>query len=260
MKKIMIWVLSLCLMLAVPLNVFAVGSEYEYEEGTKISVSVPEKHKIEIDSPQDVTLYMDGVAIGPTDVSRLSGHLFTMDRIDENDREIKSVFVNGKDVTEEIFGDGYMIPSVYEDLVFSFVYADENSSVAATSSVTDTTVSTTIDSEPTESTVSESDTSASSTSDTSTSTSVSDTSTTSSLPGTNTSSNSGTSTSSVSGTSTSTQHEQSQTTSKNVTIATANPNPNNESPNTGDRAIVGSGFLVICSALAVYLLKRKKED
>ena len=140
MKKIIICFLSLCLLWTTPLNVFA-DSTYDYDESTKITVSVPEKHKIEIetDLQEGIVLYMDGKAVNSAEVDRLSEHTFTMNRFGENGREIKQVFLNGEDITDEIFGEGFTIPSVHENLEFSVVYADED-----VPSTTETTTTNTI--------------------------------------------------------------------------------------------------------------------
>ena len=73
MKKIIICFLSLCLLCTTPLNVFA-DSTYDYDESTKITVSVPEKHKIEIetDLQEGIVLYMDGKSVNSAEVDRLS--------------------------------------------------------------------------------------------------------------------------------------------------------------------------------------------
>ncbi len=137
MKKIIICILSLCLLWAASLYAFAVGP-YDYDEGAKISASVPEKHEIETHFSHGVMLYMDGSADYSAEVDRLSAHTFTMDRFDEDGREIKSVILNGEDITEEIFGDGYTVPSVYENLDFSIVYADEDATTATTAETSPT--------------------------------------------------------------------------------------------------------------------------
>ena len=153
MKKIIICFLSLCLLWTTPLNVFAVGS-YDYDESAKITVSVPEKHEIETDFSEDIMFYVDGKVVNFSEIDRLSEHTFKMDRFDKNGREIKQVFLNGKDITDEIFGEGFTIPSVHEDLKFSVVYVDEDSP-STTAAATETTKITTTETTSTNTTPAE---------------------------------------------------------------------------------------------------------
>ncbi len=126
MKKIVCFLLSLCLLsFSVPAVYAEEQSSYSYDDTTKISVTVPEYHSVTGELPDGVVLYMDGNAVDSTNVKRLSSHTFTIGNTDENNRKIDKVYVNGEDITDEITGEGYTVPSVYEDLFFTVTLGDE---------------------------------------------------------------------------------------------------------------------------------------
>lgn len=126
MKKIVCFLLSLCLLsFSVPAVYAEEQSSYSYDETTKISVTVPEYHSVTGELPDGVILYMDGNAVNEANVERLSSHTFTIGSTDGNNRKIDKVYVNGEDVTDEITGEGYNVPSVYEDLFFTVTLGDE---------------------------------------------------------------------------------------------------------------------------------------
>lgn len=214
-------ILSLCLLLSASVYAFA-AAPYDYDEGTKIVVSVPEKHEITTHFSHGVMLYMDGSADYSAEVDRLSAHTFTMDRFDEDGREIKSVILNGEDITEEIFGDGYTVPSVYEDLDFSIIYVDEDATTATTAETppADTTPAETAATTPTDTKPA----------DTTAITTSADTKPT-------------------------------ETTAAPETSAeTASTAPADNNPDTGVKvqAPFGIGIFFIASALGVYLLRKKE--
>lgn len=126
MKKIVCFLFSLCLLsFSVPAVYAEEQSSYSYDDATKISVTVPEYHSVTGELPDGVVLYMDGNAVNATNVKRLSSHTFTIGNTDGNNRKIDKVYVNGEDVTEEIMGEGYNVPSVYRDLFFTVTLGDE---------------------------------------------------------------------------------------------------------------------------------------
>ena len=126
MKKIVCFLLSLCLLsFSVPAVYAEEQSSYSYDDTAKISVTVPGYHSVTGEMPDGVVLYMDGNAVKETNVERLSSHTFTIGSTDENNRKIDKVYVNGEDVTDEITGEGYTVPSVYEDLFFTVTLGDE---------------------------------------------------------------------------------------------------------------------------------------
>ena len=126
MKKIICFLLSLCMLsFSLPVVYAEEQSAYSYDDTTKITVTVPGYHSVTGELPEGVVLYMDGNAVTEANVERLSSHTFTIGSTDENNRKIDKVYVNGEDVTDEITGEGYTVPSVYEDLFFTVTLGDE---------------------------------------------------------------------------------------------------------------------------------------
>ena len=100
MKKIT--ALLLCFLLLCTYSVTAFAAEPEAEEtNTVISVTVPDSHKITV-TADSARVFYEGV----------SGEEFTVERLGEprlliraeSGKVIKSVMINGEDVTEELHG------------------------------------------------------------------------------------------------------------------------------------------------------------
>ena len=121
MKKLT--ALLLCFLLLCTCSVTAFAAEPEAEEtNTVISVTVPDSHKITV-TAENATVFYAGV----------SGEEFIEERLSEprlliraeSGKVIKSVMINGEDVTEELHG-GYLdLAPVYEDKVITVTTEDE---------------------------------------------------------------------------------------------------------------------------------------
>ena len=121
MKKLT--ALLLCFLLLCTCSVTAFAAEPEAEEtNTVISVTVPDSHKITV-TAENAKVFYEGV----------SGDSFTVERLStprlliraESGKVIKSVMINGEDVTEELHG-GYLdLAPVYEDKVITVITEDE---------------------------------------------------------------------------------------------------------------------------------------
>ena len=115
--------LLLCFLLLCTCSVTAFAAEPEAEEtNTVISVTVPDSHKITV-TADSARVFYEGV----------SGDSFTVERLStprlliraESGKVIKSVMINGEDVTEELHG-GYLdLAPVYEDKVITVTAEDE---------------------------------------------------------------------------------------------------------------------------------------
>ncbi len=121
MKKIT--ALLLCFLLLCTCSVTAFAAELEAEEtNTVISVTVPDSHKITV-TADSAKVFYEGV----------SGDSFTVERLStprlliraESGKVIKTVMLNGEDVTAELHG-GYLdLEAVYEDKVITVTTEDE---------------------------------------------------------------------------------------------------------------------------------------
>ena len=121
MKKLT--ALLLCFLLLCTCSVTAFAEEPEAEEtNTVISVAVPDSHKITV-TADSARVFYEGV----------SGDSFTVERLStprlliraESGKVIKSVMINGEDVTEELHG-GYLdLAPIYEDKEITITTEDE---------------------------------------------------------------------------------------------------------------------------------------
>ena len=121
MKKLT--ALLLCFLLLCTCSVTAFAAEPEAEEtNTVISVTVPDSHKITV-TAENAKVFYEGV----------SGEEFTVERLStprlliraESGKVIKTVMLNGEDVTAELHG-GYLdLAPVYEDKVITVTAEDE---------------------------------------------------------------------------------------------------------------------------------------
>ena len=121
MKKLT--ALLLCFLLLCTCSVTAFAAEPEAEEtNTVISVTVPDSHKITV-TAENAKVFYEGV----------SGEEFIVERLNEprlliraeSGKVIKSVMMNGEDVTEELHG-GYLdLAPIYEDKVITVTTEDE---------------------------------------------------------------------------------------------------------------------------------------
>ena len=115
--------LLLCFLLLCTCSVTAFAAEPEAEEtNTVISVTVPDSHKITV-TADSARVFYEGV----------SGDSFTVERLStprlliraESGKVIKTVMLNGEDVTAELHG-GYLdFAPVYEDKVITVTAEDE---------------------------------------------------------------------------------------------------------------------------------------
>ena len=121
MKKIT--ALLLCFLLLCTCSVTAFAAEPEAEEtNTVISVTVPDSHKITV-TAENAKVFYEGVSGEEFIVERLSEPRLLIRA--ESGKVIKSVMINGEDVTEELHG-GYLdLTPVYEDKVITVTAEDE---------------------------------------------------------------------------------------------------------------------------------------
>ena len=121
MKKITALLLCFLLLCMCSVTAFAAQPEDEITT-TVISVTVPDSHKITV-SAENAKVFYDGV----------SGEEFTVGRLErprllvraESGKVIKSVMLNGEDVTDLLHG-GYLdLAPVYEDKVLTVTTEDE---------------------------------------------------------------------------------------------------------------------------------------
>ena len=115
--------LLLCFLTLCTCCVTAFAAEPEAEEtNTVISVTVPGSHKISVTAENARVLY-EGVSGEEFIVERLSDPRLLIRT--ESGKVIKSVMINGEDVTEELHG-GYLdLGAVYEDKVITVTTEDE---------------------------------------------------------------------------------------------------------------------------------------
>ena len=120
MKKLT--ALLLCFLLLCTCSVTAFAAEPEEIIKTVISVTVPDSHKITV-TAENAKVFYEGV----------SGDSFTVERLStprlliraESGKVIKTVMLNGVDVTAELHG-GYLdLAPVYEDKVITVTTEDE---------------------------------------------------------------------------------------------------------------------------------------
>ena len=121
MKKLI--ALLLCFLLLCTCSVTAFAAEPEAEEtNTVISVIVPDSHMITV-SAENAKVFYEGVSGEEFIVERLSEPRLLIRA--ESGKVIKSVMINGEDVTEELHG-GYLdLDAVYEDKVLTVTTKDE---------------------------------------------------------------------------------------------------------------------------------------
>ena len=121
MKKLT--ALLLCFLLLCTCSVTAFAAEPEAEEtNTVISVTVPDSHKITV-TAENAKVFYEGVSGEEFIVERLSEPRLLIRA--ESGKVIKSVMINGEDVTEELHG-GYLdLDAVYEDKAITVTTEDE---------------------------------------------------------------------------------------------------------------------------------------
>ena len=121
MKKLT--ALLLCFLLLCTCSVTAFAAEPEAEKtNTVISVTVPDSHKIAV-TAENAKVFYEGVSGEEFIVERLSEPRLLIRA--ESGKVIKSVMINGEDVTEELHG-GYLdLDAVYEDKVITVTTEDE---------------------------------------------------------------------------------------------------------------------------------------
>ena len=121
MKKLT--ALLLCFLTLCTCSVTAFAAEPEDEEtNTVISVTVPDSHKITV-TAENAKVFYEGVSGEEFIVERLSEPRLLIRA--ESGKVIKSVMINGEDVTEELHG-GYLdLDAVYEDKVITVTTEDE---------------------------------------------------------------------------------------------------------------------------------------
>ncbi len=121
MKKLT--ALLLCFLLLCTCSVTAFAAEPEAEKtNTIISVTVPDSHKITV-MAENAKVFYEGVSGEEFVVERLSEPRLLIRA--ESGKVIKSVMINGEDVTEELHG-GYLdLDAVYEDKVITVTTEDE---------------------------------------------------------------------------------------------------------------------------------------
>ena len=115
--------LLLCFLLLCTCSVTAFAAEPEAEEtNTVISVTVPDSHKIAV-TADSARVFYEGVSGEEFIVERLSEPRLLIRA--ESGKVIKSVMINGEDVTEELHG-GYLdLDAVYEDKEITVTTEDE---------------------------------------------------------------------------------------------------------------------------------------
>ena len=115
--------LLLCFLLLCTCSMTAFAAEPEAEEtNTVISVTVPDSHKITV-TAENAKVFYEGVSGEEFIVERLSEPRLLIRA--ESGKVIKSVMLNGEDVTEELHG-GYLdLDAVYEDKVITVTTEDE---------------------------------------------------------------------------------------------------------------------------------------
>ena len=115
--------LLLCFLLLCTCSVAAFAAEPEAEKtNTVISVTVPDSHKITV-TAENAKVFYEGVSDEEFIVERLSEPRLLIRA--ERGKVIKSVMINGEDVTEELHG-GYLdLDAVYEDKEITVITEDE---------------------------------------------------------------------------------------------------------------------------------------
>ena len=115
--------LLLCFLTLCTCSVTAFAAEPEAEEtNTVISVTVPDSHTITV-TADSAKVFYEGVSGEEFIVERLSEPRLLIRA--ESGKVIKSVMINGEDITEELHG-GYLdLAPVYEDKVITVTTEDE---------------------------------------------------------------------------------------------------------------------------------------
>ena len=115
--------LLLCFLLLCTCSVTAFAAEPEAEEtNTVISVTVPDSHKITV-TAENAKVFYEGFSGAEFTVGRLSQPRLLIRA--ESGKVIKSVMINGEDVTEELHG-GYLdLAPIYEDKAIAVTTEDE---------------------------------------------------------------------------------------------------------------------------------------
>ena len=115
--------LLLCFLLLCTCSVTAFAAEPEAEKtNTVISITVPDSHKITV-TAENAKVFYEGVSGEEFIVERLSEPRLLIRA--ESGKVIKSVMINGEDVTEELHG-GYLdLDAVYEDKEITVITEDE---------------------------------------------------------------------------------------------------------------------------------------
>ena len=121
MKRLTALLLCFLLLCTCSVTVFAAEPEAE-ETNTVISVTVPDSHKITV-TEENAKVFYEGVSGEEFIVERLSEPRLLIRA--ESGKVIKSVMINGEDVTEELHG-GYLdLAPVYEDKEITVTTEDE---------------------------------------------------------------------------------------------------------------------------------------
>ena len=121
MKKITALLLCFLLLCTCSVTAFAAAPEAE-KTNTVISVTVPDSHKITV-TAENAKAFYEGVSGDGFTVERLSTPRLLIRA--ESGKVIKTVMLNGEDVTAELHG-GYLdLAPVYEDKVLTVTTEDE---------------------------------------------------------------------------------------------------------------------------------------
>ena len=121
MKKLTALLLCFLLLCTCSVTTFAAEPKDEITSA-EITVTVPNSHKITV-TAENATVFYGGGSGEEFIVERLSGPRLLIRA--ESGKVIKSVMINGEDVTEELYG-GYLdLTPVYEDKVITVITEDE---------------------------------------------------------------------------------------------------------------------------------------
>ncbi len=121
MKKVTALLLCFLLLCTCSVNAFATETD-EKKTSSVISTTVPESHKITVSS-DDARVFFEDVSGDELTVDRLSRPRLLI-RADEG-KVIKTVLLNGEDVTD-LLRDGYLeLPLMYEDATITVITEDK---------------------------------------------------------------------------------------------------------------------------------------
>ena len=121
MKRLTALLLCFLTLCACSVTAFAAKPEAE-ETKTVISVTIPDSHNITV-TAENAKVFYEGVSGDSFTVERLSAPRLLIRA--ESGKVIKSVMINGEDVTEELHG-GYLdLAPVYEDKAITVTTEDE---------------------------------------------------------------------------------------------------------------------------------------